>query len=188
MPAVTVPGKIAPAIYRLRASLAAEMETMDIEELERRMRPGGLSADGFLGPAERLAPVMEKDRQTLAALGVTHAQLASCLDTLIHAAETSRHRMARVGVHEVAVTVFTGFQICPWAPNPDEGQCQMGAGVQYAHLDWQITNTRTGRCLEGPGLMVHLIRDHHFFEGFQSSRRIDPRQLVEHLELVPIHP
>ena len=81
--------------------------------------------------------------------------------------------------------MFTGFQICPWAANPHSGQCTAGGGVRHASVDWQLRNLATRERLSGPGLIVHLIRAHGFFEGLESAGRVDPRSLARVLELSP---
>jgi len=149
-----------------------------IEELENRMRPGVFSQGGFLGENESLPEVMARDGQTLRELGLTHEELAARLDGLLKAASSSPRRSARVGHLHVRLEVFTGFQICPWAPNVHRGQCTAGGGVDYGSMEWRIRNLETGEELRGPGLAVHLIRDHHFFEGRDSPFRVDPARLA----------
>jgi hypothetical protein len=39
--------------------------------------------------------------------------------------------------------------------------------------------------MRGPELITHLIREHGFFEGFESPYRVDPRALAELLQLGP---
>jgi hypothetical protein len=76
---------------------------------------------------------------------------------------------------QVFITQSRGFQECPW-------------GCDYEHwssFDFLILNRRSGRYLTGPGLIVHLIRKHHFFEGLESPYRVDPTKAVQVLELVP---
>jgi hypothetical protein len=85
---------------------------------------------------------------------------------------------------EVRLERFKGFQICPWALDPHHQQCSAGKGVQYGAVDWQIKNKRKKITLSGPGLIVHLIRDHHFFEGLKSPCRVDPSDLAKLLELI----
>jgi hypothetical protein len=156
---------------------------MDVTELEKRMRPGALSVEGFLGPSESLAGILARDRVTMQELNLTHEELASNLEALIRAAEQSRTRSAHIGHFEVTVTIFTGFQICPWSPDPDQGQCCAGGSIQYGHRDWTITNLKSQMKMAGSGLLVHLIRDHHFFEGLDSPYRISPAKLAQFLEL-----
>jgi hypothetical protein len=156
-----------------------------IEELEARMQPGAFSRVGFLGPGERLQDVLEADARTLEELHLDYGQLATPLDTLIVEAERSPRRRAEVDNRfQVEVEIHTGFQICPWALDPNHSQCTAGQGVQHASADWFVRNLKTGRELRGPGLIVHLVRDHHFFLGLGSPLRVDPRELARLLDLV----
>lgn len=75
---------------------------------------------------------------------------------------------------QVFIEQYRGLQECPW-------------GCEYEHwgsFDFLILNRQSGRCVTGPGLIVHLVRKHHFFEGLESPYRIDPAEVVEVLELV----
>ena len=150
---------------------------MTIEEIEARMRPGAFSRSGFLGLNERLADVISADAKVLSELGLSCAVLASKLDELVSAAEASPARQARIGALECQVQVHQGFQICPWAPDPHRAQCDAGLGVRHASVDWRIANVETAEEMKGPGLVIHLIRDHEFFEGPMSPNRVDPLQL-----------
>jgi hypothetical protein len=148
------------------------------------MRPGAFSQRGFLGEDERLADVLEADARTLEELGLSADELAAPLDRLIDAAEGARGRSARVDDRfDIRIELFTGFQICPWAPDPHSGQCTAAGGVRHASVEWHLRNRRTGERLSGPGMIVHLIRAHDFFEGFHSPSRVDPRALAKILEL-----
>ena len=155
----------------------------DRAELEARMRPGALSQTGFLGPDESLEFVLARDTETMERLGVSFEELANRLEALLDKALRSPRHRARIGPVQVKLEVYTGFQICPWAPDPDAGQCTAAGPVSHASLDWTIRNTRTGQTLSGPGLITHLIRAHSFFEGLESPNRVDPEALVEVLEL-----
>lgn len=143
------------------------------------MRPGALSEGGFLGECERLEDVLARDRRTLARLGVTYDELAGRLGALIRAAP------ARVGHLVVEVAFCAGRQVCPWSSDIHHRQCTAGGGVEYDSCDWLIRNLRSRQVMCGPGLIVHLIRDHHFFEGVESPYRVDPAELARLLELVP---
>ena len=162
----------------------SEPGSVPLEELERRMRPGAFSQVGFLGPEERLEEVLDQDRQTVARLGLTLAEIVVPLDALLDVAESSGGNWARLGDLDVQIELTTGFQICPWATDPHHAQCTAGGGVRHASITWQIRNHRSGGKLSGPGLIVHLIRDHGFFEGHNSPYRVDPEQLVRLLGLI----
>ncbi|HKE42851.1 MAG TPA: hypothetical protein VKG21_23735 [Casimicrobiaceae bacterium] len=158
---------------------------MTVEEIEARMRPGAFSRSGFLGLNERLAEVISADAKALSALHISCAELAAKLDELVGAAEASPTRRARVGALECQVQVHQGFQICPWTPDPHHAQCDAGLGVRHASVDWHITNVETAEQMKGPGLVIHLIRDHAFFEGPMSPNRVDPLHLARVLGKLP---
>jgi hypothetical protein len=142
------------------------------------MRPGSFSRSGFLGPGERLVDVISADASALTERGLSSADLASELDEVVSAAEASPSHEARIGAVECRIQVHQGFQICPWASDPGRRQCDAGLGVRHASIDWRLTNLETGEELTGPGLVVHLIRDHEFFEGRMSPNRVDPLKLA----------
>jgi hypothetical protein len=159
---------------------------IDIAELEARMRPGGFSRAGFLGPSESLLEVLTADDLSMRQAGQTFEAVAAALEVLISAAAASPSREASVGGrHHIRIKQYLGFQICPWSPDPHHAQCAMGEarGLTYSSLDWHLQNLRTGREIDGPGLIVHLMYDHHFCEGRESPNRVDPIALIQLLEL-----
>jgi hypothetical protein len=157
-----------------------------LAELEARMRPGGLSGTGFLGPAESLPAVLAADEQVMTRAGLTFEAVAGALETLVAAASAAPAREATVGgTHHVRIQPYLGFQICPWSPDPDHAQCDAGEarGLIYSSVDWRLENLRTGQVIEGPGLIIHLMHDHHFCEGRQSPYRVDPVDLARVLDV-----
>jgi hypothetical protein len=146
------------------------------------MAPGRFSQGGFLGEGERLEEVLAADRELVARLEVVAGDLTAPLDRLLAAAEASRFRWAREGAVVLRVVVFRGFQLCPWTPNPPD-QCTAGDGVAHASVDWRARNLRRSVALSGPGLAVHLIRDHGFFGGRRMPTRVDPEALARLVEL-----
>jgi hypothetical protein len=150
------------------------------------MRPGRLSSLGFLGPDERLTDVLARDEATMRALGLSYTQVAGVLADLLGRAEASRGRRVTVDERfDVSITVFKGFQLCPWAASPHRSQCDAAGGPRFASLDWTIRNLRSGQREHGPGLLEHLVGAHHFFEGEQSPYRVAPANLAALLELDP---
>lgn len=157
---------------------------LSTKELEARMRPGVLSQAGFLGEHERLEEVLARDAHTLVELGVTYEELAEKLDGLLRIAVKGQQRIYHIGDYAVTIKRYRGFQMCPWSLDIHHSQCMAGGGVSHASIDWEIRDRRTEIAMDGPGLIVHLIRDHHFFEGVESPYRVDPRELAWLLELV----
>lgn len=157
---------------------------VSIDELEIRMQPGAYSMQGFLGAGEKLQEVIAHDRDTLKEHDLDYEDLAGGLESLLNVAVDMRKEELIVGLFEIRVKKFRGYQLCPWSQEEDDKQCSAGGGVQYGSLNWEIKNRKINLGLSGPGLIVHLIRDHHFFEGIASPYRVDPLQLARLLELV----
>jgi hypothetical protein len=167
---------------------------------------------GFLGPRESLAAVIARDTRTLQELGLTHRQLADALAEVLQAALAERDRLlalapsayrerdvgipdlyhpASVPVYardhlpdaytgyvleddlQVFVVQYRGMQECPWGCAYDP----------WSSFDFMIVDRRSGASITGPGMGVHQIRAHHFFEGVQSPYRMDPAQLARVLRL-----
>jgi hypothetical protein len=157
------------------------------------MRPGRFSDAGFLANHERLVDVIAHDMQVVAGLSVTPEQIGDCLQSIADDAfGTERERVARLnrlvsppgvlvrGRYRVVGTAYLGEQTCPF--EDDHGKpCE---DLTYACFDFALRDIETGMELSFPGLAIHLIRDHHFFEG-TVPYRVDPARAVAILGLCP---
>jgi len=230
--------------------------------IEERMRPGGWSRSGFLGPSESLREVMARDEQTLSRLGVGRAQVAYALDRLLDGAlrasaerieratakfeeelrasgmrgvpglaalplgfslddierrlrnggRLPAHRGTIIDGHDVFLQVYLGYQYCPFtrlrlpwsddepkrevirrrvegvvhltSPTDRRLPCRRELSYRYANLEFLIVRRDDRQALRGSGLLVHLIRDHGFFEGAESPFRLDPEQAARVLGLL----
>ncbi len=79
-------------------------------------------------------------------------------------------------VFQLFFVTARGFQDCPWG-------CPFASEAGWAHFDFLVLNRATAQFIIAPGLIVHMIRDHHFFEGKESPYRTDPARLVRVLGL-----
>jgi hypothetical protein len=118
---------------------------------------------------------MAGDAAALHAIGVSFEDLALRLQSLLAGERASSE-------YRVEITKYLGPQICPWSPNQTYTECP-GIGLDLASIDWTIDNLQTGESAHGPGLIVHLLHDHHFAEGRQSPYRVDPVALARLLGL-----
>lgn len=168
--------------------------------IELRMRPGAYSLGGFLGLTESLESVIAQDRQALSALGISHEQIADELEHLLESVEEQRNLLLfrrdsgrdfpqfskdclpgtdsgyLVGdKFQFFISGSRGLQPCPWGCEPD----------RRSSFDFLILNRQSGEYATGPGLIIHLIRHHHFFEGRETVYRMDPAQVARVLGLVP---
>ena len=189
-----------------------EYESGQHNELENRMRPGAYSVKGFLGSNESLEQVLLQDQFTLRNIPLTYESLVKGIEQIIGTALKQKHELLgnlqelqerentsiawpesstlplfsidslpsiKVGFlvddkFQVFFHQWRGFQNCPW-------NCKQ---PEWGSFDFLLLNRQTGEYMIAPGLIVHLIREHHFFEGQESPYRVDPFKLVQVLELV----
>ncbi|MEK6868944.1 MAG: hypothetical protein AABX74_01835 [Nanoarchaeota archaeon] len=159
------------------------------------------SSVGFLGRDESLLNVIHEDEEAVARLGVTHDQIADRIEYFIiqYGVEFSKIMRdigimplkERIAAHKAFnryivvdpfhlasdnsdnITGGRGIQECPWLD---------GVG-DYGDKNLRFDNLRLGETLSFPGLIVHLIREHHFYEGKQSPYRVDPTSAMRVLEI-----
>jgi hypothetical protein len=178
--------------------LVEELSADQIAEVERRMRPGTLSERGFLTPRERLVTVIASDEKACAERGIRPEQIADRLETLVGRA-TRRVSLALAMGGDDTESMIEGFlhddgegvslegfrltglqwrggQDCPFSH-----ECEFS---RYSSADYTLIHLGSGRSINFPGLIFHLIRDHHFFEG-KVPGRLDPIRAIDALELQP---
>lgn len=144
--------------------------------LEEKMRPGNLSNGGFLGTDERLDEVLKADEESVKALGLTHEQIADRLAYFVKAAGyPSREGKLVDGKYLVGGVAYRGGQKCPWG--------DAGFMMPSSSIDLFVKNLSLGEQLNFPGAIVHLIREHHFYEGKQSPYRVDPKNATRVLDI-----
>jgi hypothetical protein len=173
--------------------LPSELSSETICRIERRMRPGGFSVAGFLDEEESLLDVVRRDEETLAALGIEPKRIADRLLELLVAAnedfQAENNRVptnglivnGRYHIYGFDVTVRR-FPTCPF--ESDDGQLCDGhrACEQFTAHDFAIVNGITGLRFGFPILALHMITDHHFFEG-NVQYRVDPVMAARTLDL-----
>lgn len=152
-----------------------DLDEDDIERIAAMMRPGMASDGGFLSPEESLREVIEADARTLEKWGVTYDQIADrldffiCQDRLQSVLEKESLVEGKYKVHSVS---WLRLPYCCHFPKEDEPICGQ------SNTDYTVYNLETGESRKFPGLMPHLVRDHHFFEGRGRSNRFDPEDAI----------
>jgi len=153
-------------------------------ELQRRMAPGALCLEGFLGTDPRAAAeILAADRAALDAMGLTHRDLAEPLRTVLDLAMTACGRAVRLGratlrpdpAGDLSATCreAMGRIVCPF----DDGLFPKG--------EVELLDGRTGECLTVTPLSVHLIAEHGFYQGRPSRYRLEPRDIARMFGLGP---
>jgi len=171
------------------------------DTLEGRMRPGAYSVAGFLGVTESLEFVLAQDEQALIKQRLTFEEIADELEKIVKSAVEQEHdfRSAEsrkrsqyfpnfdqsivtpenlpsldvgylIDNYQVFFAGTKGTQDCPW-------NCHLSN--DWSSFIFLLLNRQTGEYITAPGLIVHLIREHHFFEGMESPYRVDPLKLAQ---------
>lgn len=158
--------------------------------------PGGCSGAGFLGWGEKLEDVIRDDEEILKRLGYTHADILRKLEEIqtnerqfFEQDEIFRKRNEKLALKgkeprwptkverpdfTLESQYFLGGQSCPF----EECKHHQSIAPGGCH-NVRITNVRSGAKIDMPGMIRHLIEEHHFFEGKGSSYRVDPERLVK---------
>jgi hypothetical protein len=186
---------------------------ISVTELEKRMRPGYYSQAGFLGRKESLEDVIRRDEQDLQAIGISCEQISAELEKLLKIVLEQRLKLLythseeyderenppfewdnqpapifseghlpdlRFGFlvenkYQVLIIQYRGLQNCPW-------DCVLRN--TWSSFNFLLLNRETAKYITAPGLIVHLIDEHHFFEGKGSPYRVDPIRLAQVLGFI----
>jgi hypothetical protein len=163
----------------------------DYDLLEKWMRPNQYSQSGFIGEKESLKDVIAKDNAYLRKQRITHWQISDGIKdifrtiTSTHEGSRPRHGCditAETGIpYFVKSTHYCGWQMCPFEDLPPWQDVKQGK----SDSDFQITNKNNNCTVFLSELHPHLIEYHHFFEG-NTEYRLEPKQIIELLELKPL--
>jgi hypothetical protein len=139
-------------------------------KITAKMQPGLIALNGFLGNDERhFHEIIEEDEQTLASHGRTAEEIADRLEYFTGSSFDSFMGPIVIDqIYEVETEVTRGKLPCPFS-HP---------GV-YRKTLTTLRNTKTGASVRWSGLNIHLIRNHHFFEGKGSVFRLEPELLIK---------
>jgi hypothetical protein len=170
-----------------------------IETLEARMRPGGISHAGFLGPNESLREVLAADNDLVLARGLTHQDFAEPLIYIRQFFGQARSgrpvRFVYEGSrYELQVKVYRGTKEdtaahSPFDLNPLESdkprktmrgsQASPLDSKKSSNIDVLIKNLDNGKTKTYPDLLPEMINDVGFYEGRGTSYRFGPNEIVE---------
>jgi hypothetical protein len=176
------------------------MSPYQIRSTERRMRPGSSSIAGFLGMKEDLVTIIDVDTKILERLGITHKQISDRLESIsgryvtqCDSLDLSLLKVEAEGIlidgkFQVKAATQRGIQECPFAEEADILSIMEGKTTEYCGTgsrNYTVKNLETGESIRFADLMIHLVRDHNFFQGPASPYRLDPEAVVRILEIKP---
>ncbi|MFO1518659.1 MAG: hypothetical protein U1F57_03185 [bacterium] len=146
-----------------------EINGQSVDVLERRMRPGASSTEGFLGENESLLRVMAEDNDYVLSQGLTHRRIALELGRVEAAGQLGLYRGRRFAVKGI---IYLGSQESPFRD---------GDG---ASMDLRIVNLDSGKSMRYSTLLPAMIAKYGFYEGRETPYRLDPRQILEVLDFL----
>jgi len=151
-------------------------QTVQMREIQEKMKPGVIVRDGFLGAdARNLVDILIEDEGEVTRLGLVHQEIARRMIELRDGGAAGLGELIDVPPHfEVRVDSVRGRLPCPFGD----------PGI-FPKTNTTVKNTRSGRELTYTDLHIHMIGSHGFYEGRGSLFRLEPRDLVEVLEVRP---
>lgn len=146
--------------------------TQTQKEVLERMRPGVITARGFLGRDERsLADIIQGDEEAFRRLGLEFDATAARLQAWKEAGSRGLGEPLTVeGRFLVRTGDARGVLPCPFED-----------GVFHKN-SVEVKDTRTGDLIIYSDLSVHLLGVHHFCQGRGSPFRLDPEVLARMLK------
>lgn len=147
-------------------------ETTQELRIRNRMMPGAITLNGFIGKDKRsLSDIVAADENELQKLNRTADELADRMQYFTDASfSTFDGKITIDEIYVVETEVTRGKLPCPYAH-----------GGQFRKSVTKLTNTKSNTSVTWTSLNIHLIKDHHFFEGKGSLYRLEPEALVKAL-------
>ncbi len=147
-------------------------ETKQETRVRARMMPGTISLTGFLGKDKRsLSTIISADEQELDKLEKSAEEIAERMLYFTDASfSTFDGTITMEEIYKVETETTRGRIPCPYAH-----------GGMFRKSVTKLTNTKNNVTVTWTSLNIHLIKEHHFFEGKGSTFRLEPAQLVKAL-------
>jgi hypothetical protein len=151
-------------------------QTVQMRMIQEKMKPGVITRDGFLGAEKRnLIDILIEDDETVKRMNLTHKIIANRMIELRDAGMQGLGDFISVEPHfEVRVDSVRGKLPCPFGD----------PGI-FPKTNITVQNLKKNREILYTDLNIHLIYSHGFYEGRGSPFRLDPKDLVEILEVNP---
>ncbi|MFH2033396.1 MAG: hypothetical protein ABIJ26_01650, partial [Candidatus Margulisiibacteriota bacterium] len=153
---------------------------------EHRMQPRMLSIGGFMGSNERLIDILEADARTVRAF---KGQIVEILRLIMHSNLVTEFKFLVNGkTFSAKRTTYMGSQecFCDEEFTDENSFARLLHGERYhkrnSNSSFKVISPE-GNKLIIPGLILHLIEDHCFFEGPGSPYRVDPQELISFFSL-----
>lgn len=149
-----------------------EINGIPIAELEKSMRPNGLSSAGFLGEKDQLLDVMAGDNDFVVSKGLNHQEIGLQLRVLAALALKSDTFTYKGVNYRAKLQVTRGFQDSPFKDGT-----QGNTDVELTHIDNDTT-------LKYSILVPLMVERYGFYEGKGTPYRVDPKRILKVLSFL----
>ncbi|MCK5809059.1 hypothetical protein KAH37_08760 [bacterium] len=149
-------------------------QSPQLTEIQKNMRPGVITKDGLLGPDKRnLIDILIEDEAAVQRLNMTHQQIAEAMKQFRDNGKRGLGLFVEVDPHfEVKVEGVRGG-----LPSP------FGEAGMVDKMNTIVKNLHLNRDIYFTDLHIHMIEHHGFYQGKGSLYRLEPKDIVDILEV-----
>lgn len=149
-------------------------QTVQMQQIQEKMKPGVITRDGFLGSDRRnLIDILVDDDAEVKRMDLDHRIVAERMVELRDKGMRGLGDFITVEPHfEVRVDSVRGKLPCPFGD----------PGV-FPKTNTMVRNLELNREILFTDLNIHMILVHGFYEGKGSPFRVEPKDLAEVLEI-----
>ncbi|MCS7174790.1 hypothetical protein [Pseudothermotoga sp.] len=133
---------------------------------QENMKPGKITADGFLGDDDRnIVDIIQEDETNFARLGIDFNEVAELMRKLMKEGLKGLGEPIVYEKWEIRVDEARGFLPCPY----QDGIFRKRVAT--------VRNLRNDEQIIFSDLSIHLLEKHHFLQGKGSKFRIEPEKI-----------
>ncbi len=130
---------------------------------QENMKPGKITADGFLGSDDRnIVDIIEADEEEFEFLGLDFVEVAKMMRKLLKEGLKGLGEAIKYDNWEIRVDEARGFLPCPF----QDGIFRKRVAI--------VKNLNNNEEIIYSELSIHLLAAHHFLQGKGSKFRLEP--------------
>lgn len=133
---------------------------------QENMKPGKITADGFLGDDDRnIVDIIQEDEASFARLGLDFKEVAEFMRKLVKEGLKGLGESIVHGKWEIKIDEARGFLPCPY----QDGVFRKRVAT--------VKNLKNNEQIIFSDLSIHLLEKHHFLQGRGSKFRLEPEKI-----------
>lgn len=148
--------------------MGGETMKMTPEQLraQENMKPGKITADGFLGEDDRnIADIIQEDEASFTRLGLDFKEVAELMRKLVREGLKGLGEPIVYEKWEIKIDEARGFLPCPY----QDGVFRKRVAT--------VKNLKNNEQIIFSDLSIHLLEKHHFLQGRGSKFRLEPEKI-----------